>query len=115
MKKLTTFTAIALVGAALLAVPVLAHGTGGMKDGGNGHMGHGMMKQHGMMENHGTMENHGMMGHGPMHEEYLKMTPADRKAMHEEMGSVMKKWMPEFDMEKFHKSKNCDYNTDKKS
>ena len=113
MKKFTAFGAIALVGTSLLlAIPVLAHGTGGTKDGGNGHMGQGMTKHHGMM-GHGTGQ--GMMGHGSMHEEYLKMTPADREAMHKEMGGVMKKWMPEFDMEKFHKDKDCDYNTDKKS
>ncbi len=91
MKKLAAFTAISLVGATLLAVPVLAHGSGGMGSGnhmGNSHTG-------------------GMMGHGAMHsQEYSDMTPADRDSMHKEMGTVIKKWMPNF---AFNDGEDCGY------
>lgn len=91
MKKLTAFTAVALVGATLLAVPVLAHGTGGM--GSKSHMGNG--------------HTEGMMGRGAMHsQEYSDMTPADRDSMHKEMGAVIKKWMPNF---AFNAGEDCGY------
>ena len=91
MKKLAAFTAITLTGVALLAVPVLAHGTGGMGSG--NHM--------------GNSQTEGMMGRGAMHsQDYLDMTPADRDSMHNEMGAVMKKWMPNF---AFNDGEDCGY------
>lgn len=101
MKKLTAFSAVAVAGLLLLAVPVFAHGTGGSSGG---------------YKNDGHMMGW-MMGGGMMHSQaYSDMAPADRDAMHKEMEAVVKKWIPNFSMNDSkggYKGEDCPHDYDK--